>query len=47
MLDLKGIDLKEVFITGFSVVGALFIVILLILFGKFSFKHDRCNDILV
>lgn len=33
MLDLKGMDLKEVITTGFTVVGSLFIVVLLILFG--------------
>ena len=30
----KSIDFKEVLLTGFSVVGAVLIVVLLILFGK-------------
>ncbi len=38
MVDLKSIDFKEILLTGFSVVGALLIVVLLILFGKFVAK---------
>ena len=39
MVDLKSLDFKEVLLTGFSVVGAILIVALLILFGKFI--HNR------
>ena len=34
MVDLKSINFKEILLTGFSVVGAVLIVVLLILFGK-------------
>jgi hypothetical protein len=34
MVGLQSIDFKEVLLTGFSVVGAVFIVVFLILFGK-------------
>ena len=36
MVDLKSVDFKDILLTGFSVVGAVLIVGLLILFGKLS-----------
>ena len=36
MVDLKSVDFKDILLTGFSVVGAVLIVGLLISFGKLS-----------
>jgi hypothetical protein len=45
MVDLKSLDFKEVLLTGFSVVGAVLIVALLILFGKFIHNRPlRCSS---